>query len=155
MVLDSAWGEHLTRRVNAVQSALRTNATLPPFPAAGAMPSGGAPASESDPRVRWQIEPRYTDARATENPQTTGGRDVTPPGRSGVSLTQPSAASATSEAILSMSTGAEDGVASGVPMSKFLATWFLTSILRSLRSLGLPLAGSYCDRFISTTGITG
>ena len=94
--LDSEWEEHLTRWVLAVPNALRTDAALPPFPAAGvATPEGEPPALESDPQVRGQMEPGGTAGRATENLQIAGGRDFTPPGRLGVPLKQPSAASAT------------------------------------------------------------
>ena len=76
----------------------------------GAMsPEGAAPVPESDLRVRGQVESGDAACRATENLQTAGGRDVTPPGRLGVSLTQPGATSATSSATASMPVGAEGG----------------------------------------------
>ena len=56
--LGSELEEHLTRWVLAVQNALRTDAALPPFPAAAAAPPEEALASESDPRlgVKWRLE---------------------------------------------------------------------------------------------------
>ena len=101
--LDSEWEGHLTRWVLAIQSELLTDTALPPFPAAGgAPPEGEALASESDSRVKGQMETGDTADRATKNPQIARGRDVTSLGRSGVPLTQPTAASAILVASASM-----------------------------------------------------
>ena len=103
MGLDSEWEGHLTRWVLAIQSELLTDTALPPFPAAGgAPPEGEALASESDSRVKGQMETGDTADRATKNPQIARGRDVTSLGRSGVPLTQPTAASAILVASASM-----------------------------------------------------
>ena len=82
--------EHLTRWALAVQNALRTDAALPRFAAAGAVPpEGKTPASESDLRVRGQMDPGDTAGRVTENSQIARGSDVMPLERSGIPLTQP------------------------------------------------------------------
>ena len=110
MGLDSEWEERLMRWALAVQNALRIDTALPPFPAAGAgPPKGESPASESDSRVRGQMETGYTADRDTEKPQMIRGRDFMSLGRSGVPLTQPSAASAIRRATTSMFPGTEGG----------------------------------------------
>ena len=107
---NSEWEGHLNRWVLGVQSALGTGAALPPFPAAGEAPTAGeALASESDPQATGQMEPGDAAARAAENPQNDGDRDVTPAGRSVVPLTQSSAVPATPGATASRHTGAEEG----------------------------------------------
>ena len=108
--LNSEWEEHLNRWVLGVQSALGTGAALPPFPAAGEAPTAGeALASESDPQATGQMEPGDAAARAAENPQNDGDRDVTPAGRSVVPLTQSSAVPATPGATAPRLTGPEKG----------------------------------------------
>ena len=107
--LDSEW-EHLTRWTLGIQNALHSGTALPPFPTVGAAPPAGeALASESGPRVSGQVEPGDGADRGTENPQTTGGRDSTPPRRSGVPLAQPNSVSATPGATASRPIGAEGG----------------------------------------------
>ena len=63
---------------------------------AGTTPQGReAPASEGDPRVRGQVNQGNAAIVAMANLQTPRDRDATPPGRSEVPLTQPSATPAT------------------------------------------------------------
>lgn len=93
-----------------VQAALCTGTALPPFRAEEAKPpEGKTPALDSDPQVRAPMKSGDAAGQATDNLQIADGMDVTPPGRSGVSLTQPSAALATPGATPFMPTGAEGG----------------------------------------------
>ena len=69
---------------------------MPLLPVAGTIPPGGeAPASEGDPRVRGEANQGNVALVAMANLQTPRDRDVTPPGRSEVPLTQPGATPAT------------------------------------------------------------
>ena len=69
---------------------------LPLLPVAGTTPpEGETPASESDPRVRWQVNQGNAASIAITNLQTPREMDVTPPGLSEAPLTQPGASPAT------------------------------------------------------------
>lgn len=65
--LDSDCEEDLMKWVLAVLNTSRTGTAQAQFPGTGlAPPEGEAPASESDPRLRGQMEPGYTVRRTTE-----------------------------------------------------------------------------------------
>ena len=92
----------------ADDGALCPDDALPLLPVAGTTPPGEAPASEGDPRVRGQANQGNTALAAMANLQTPRDRDVTPPGRSEVPLTQPGATPATP-----WGTSSESGNAAG------------------------------------------
>lgn len=93
MGLDSDWEEHLTRWIFGVQRALRTGAAL--------LRRGARTTGRRSSGVGERLAGKTTDGvqqcccSSHGESQVAEGMVVTPPRRSGVSRTQPSAASAT------------------------------------------------------------